>query len=362
MKRPNVLMTGPLPPAVGGMASVISSLQASSLVRHVNLQLFETGKTTKVGRPIWLGISSRFRVIWRWWRLLSRRERVLAHIHTCSGLTYFLDGVLLIMARIRGAPTVLHIHGGRFDAFLDGLGPFRRQIAQWLARRAHLVIVLSVEWQDRLCSRLPGARIVVVPNGVNILPASARQCQTAPVRFVFVGSVSRAKGIHCLLRATELAMQPWTVDLIGPEGEQGFLAWLKSEILSRGLSERINILGLIVGEERDRLLDSADGFVLPSLTEALPMAMLEAMAAGLPVVATKVGSIPEVIRDGFEGRLVNPEDPVALARALDELAGDESARLKMGEIARETCARHYGMETMAERILKIYRQLVFEGA
>jgi glycosyltransferase involved in cell wall biosynthesis len=357
VSRLAVIMAGPLPPAVGGIASVIGALSASSFAQRVDLRLFETGKVTPEGRNLWCAVRTRLQVMSAWWRLLGQRPRPLVHIHTCSGLTYFLDGILLLMARLRGAPTVLHIHGGRFDVFLDNLGGFRSALARWLMRRAHAVIVLSEDWRRRLSHRLPGAKFHVVLNGVPAFIISGAGDRSKQLRYLFLGTLGRAKGVHVLLDAATKSRLSWTIDLAGAEGEAGFMEWMRGEIERLGLGGRLRLLGPVVGDAKTELLQSVDGFVLPSLAEGLPMALLEAMAARLPVVVTAVGAIPEVIHDGVEGYLVPPEDAFALADALDRLAANPQARRQMGESAYRTCERGYGIERMVDALLDVYAKL-----
>lgn len=357
MTRPFVVMAGPLPPAIGGMASVLAALQTSSLAERVDLRLFETGKTTPPGRRLRDGVVIRLRLMRDWWRLFGRRPAPVAHIHTCSGLTFFLDGLLLLISRVRGAPVVLHVHGARFDDFLDDLSVPAAVLAHWLARRASVVVVLSADWQQRIASRWPRAPLMVVANGVT-MPASARDValEGAP-RFVFLGSLGARKGVPVLLKAAALAQQPWHVDLAGGDEEPDFGRWVRAEVASLGLADRIGVLGPVVGQAKLELLASAQGFVLPSLAEGLPMALLEAMSMGLPVVVSDVGAMPEVVRDAIDGRVVPANDPIALAAALDRLAQHPEERLRWGASAAERCGSMYGVERMVEAIMGVYARL-----
>jgi glycosyltransferase involved in cell wall biosynthesis len=342
-----VVMTGPLPPAVGGMASVLAALQASSLAQRVELRLFETGKTTPPGRPLWQGVTARLGLMRDWWRLLGRAPAPVAHIHTCSGLTFFLDGALLLLGRLRGAPVVLHVHGARFDEFLDGLSAPAAALARWLGRRASVVVVLSPEWQQRLADRWPGARLTVVANGVPTPGLADAVARAAAPQFVFLGNLGRRKGVHLLLQAAARAAAPWQVLLAGGEEEPGFTAWTLDEIARLGLGDRVQL----------RLLAGAQGFVLPSLAEGLPMALLEAMAMGLPAVVSAVGAMPEVVRRGQDGLVVPADDAVALAAALDELALAPEQRARLGRSAAERCAALYGVERMVEALMGVYARL-----
>ena len=338
------------------MASVLGALRDSSLSRRLDLHLFETGKTTPENRPLWQGIAARLQLLLRWWKEMGRTPRPIAHIHTCSGFTFFLDGLLLLLAKARSARIILHIHGGRFDTFLDRLNFAEAIFARWLAQRADSVIVLSNDWHKRLSHRLPGAKIEVVPNGVPSLAGSVfpKAKASATPRFIFLGTLSKGRGISVVLHAASQSKTPWNLDLAGAEDTPGFMAWTREEIARLGLADRIKVLGPVVGEAKTRLLLEADGFVLPSLAEGLPMALLEAMAAGLPVVVTTVGAVPEVVRDGIEGYLVPPDNATALREALDRLASSAEVRDSMGKAARKSCERGYGIERMVDALIEIY--------
>ncbi len=110
------------------------------------------------------------------------------------------------------------------------------------------------------------------------------------------------------------------------------------------------------------VFQAADILLMPSDSEGLPMTLLEAMACGLPVVATSVGGIPEVITDGFTGRLIPVDDPAALTKTIDDLLGNESMRHEIGRAARGVIEEGYGIEKVAEKLRELYSGvLVNEG-
>lgn len=348
------MMSGPLPPALGGMASVLAALAASSLPQQVQLELFDTGKRTPEGRPLWQGIQARIELMLRWWRSVGRAPQTVVHLHTCSGLTYFLDGLLLWLARWRGVPGVLHIHGARFDEFLDGLAPPLRWLARRIARSAACVVVLSEEWRQRLEARLAGATLAVVQNGVPRPAPTPGAVRGSGVRFLFLGNLCRRKGVDVLIQAAALARGDWRVELAGGEEEPGYTAVAQADIARLNVAQRVSLLGPRVGAEKDALLATASGFVLPSLAEGLPMALLEAMAARLPAVVTRVGAMPGVVHDGVEGLLVAPGDAQGLAEALDRLAADAALRERLGEAAERAYEDGYGVERMVAALVRLY--------
>jgi glycosyltransferase involved in cell wall biosynthesis len=360
-----IVMSGPLPPRIGGMASVLAALEDSSLAERFDLRFFDTGKTTPPGRPLWLGVATRLRLMAAWWRVFGAAPVPVAHIHTCGGLSFFLDGLLLLLSRARGAPTLLHVHGAGFDAYLDRLSAPAALLARLIARRAACVIVLSPGWRRSLETRWPGARFAVVANGVAPPPCHAASTGVQPItgdtrdvlpRFLFLGNFGRRKGVPVLLEAARLARDPWVVELAGGDEEPGYGAWLTGEIVRRGCAHRLRVLGPLVGAQKSAALASAQGFVLPSLAEGLPMAMLEAMAAGLPVAVSAVGAVPEVVRQEIDGLVLPPGDPAALAAALDRLAREPALRSRMGGSAAARCRDLFGIERMADALAGIYAE------
>lgn len=353
--RFRVLMSGPMPPAIGGMASVIGALGESDLAHQTHLALFDTGKKTREGRSLWEGMRTRWSLMRDWKNQLRQHQADIAHIHTCSGLTFFLDGLLLLLARQPGRRTFLHVHGARFDRFLDDLNPVLLRLARFVARRADTVIALSDDWRQRLQTRLPGSHIQVLANGVPEPVGQSDRGHNTPPRFLFLGNLCKRKGVPVLLDAMEQASVPWLVQLAGGDEDPGFTDWTRQEIERRNLHARAQLLGPVVGPAKDRLLLQADGFVLPSLAEGLPMSLLEAMAARLPVVVTTVGAMPEVIEHGRDGLLVPPDDAAALAAALDHLAQlphDKTAA--MGQAAHDTYRARYSVDAMAHNLLQLY--------
>lgn len=352
-------MTGPLPPAVGGMATLIHDLSRSSLETAVSLVLFNTGKTTPPGRAWHQGIASRVRVLRDWWRLLRASRGAVVHIHTCSGLTFFLDGMLLLIARWCHHPVVLHIHGGFFDQFLDGLNVPLLWAARRISRLADRVVVLSEEWRTRLSGRLPGTAIVVVQNGIPLSgdPSLSHPHDSGRVRVLYLGGLSANKGLFELVRAISELPADLLLVIAGAESEPGFSGRLQDECRRLGLESRTEFVGQVSGQNKADCFRNADVFVLPSHAEGLPISMLEAMGAGLPVVVSRVGGIPSVVEDGVHGLIVPPGEVEPLRRALSELAGDPRKRAEMAQACRQRIVDRFDIERTAETLLQLYRSV-----
>jgi len=148
------------------------------------------------------------------------------------------------------------------------------------------------------------------------------------------------------------------VRIAGDEAAPGQRSRLQSLIAQHGVGGRIELIGVVTGAEKTRAFEEAYGFVLPSYAEGLPMALLEAMSYGLPVIVTDVGSVPEVVTDGIQGFLIKPGDVQALAKCLTRLDRDPGLRERMGAAGRRTVEERYTVEAMMRRIGELYRELI----
>ena len=190
----------------------------------------------------------------------------------------------------------------------------------------------------------------------DIVPLTdAAAADSRKVNLFSVGRLSAEKGLSYLIQAVDELVNRTGMDVTlrmggkGPEENS-----LKQEVARRGLEERVQFLGYIPDGELLAAYRASDVFMLPSLTEGLPQALLEAMACGVPVVASRVGGIPHLITDGENGLLVTPTDVSQLTRAVCQLVGDRALRERIRENGGRT-AREHTMETEVARVVAVLR-------
>ena len=256
-------------------------------------------------------------------RFTARDDLVHAH--------WLATGAICVLARRR---FVLTLHGsGTAGRFADVEVARRHpRIFRWIVGRANAVICVS----DALgaAARACGARDVhVIPNGVD-LPAAVGD-EAAPAEVLFAGRLSPEKGIADLIVAT-----------------RGMKLVVAGDGPLRDLVPRA--LGFVSHDELERLYERAAVVVVPSYREGLPLCVLEAMAHARPVVATRVGGIPELVEDGVTGFLVEAGDTAGLRAALEKLLAEPVLRRRMGEAARARVAEHCSWERVVEATVAAY--------
>ena len=211
---------------------------------------------------------------------------------------------------------------------------------------------IDLDWAR---GRREGARILP-PRG-DIRRALADECRADKERLFIlaVGALTSEKGHRDLIDAMPMAMERFPGAHLLLVGAGKLAAGLAPRAKKRGLTGNVSFLG----ERADipALMSAADLFVMPSRREGLGTALMDAMAAGCAVVATRTGGMPELVEDGKTGRLVPPGDPKALARAMAEVLGDPRQRENFGRMASAHASRHFGRETMVDGNLAVYREL-----
>ena len=222
-------------------------------------------------------------------------------------------------------------------------------IERALAYLGHVIVPSQALATYLIRHGLPRSRVTVLPYGIDIRRRHPGPPSTPPV-IMTAAVLEWWKGVDVLLEAFAMMTTPARLDIYG-QGTRRTELEQKAARLGVGAHFHGSVLDI-----RERM-ERADVFVLPSRAENLPVAILEAMAAALPVVATRVGGIAEEIDDGATGFVVDPDDAPALAAALDRLAANPSLRHAFGEAAARRAASHFEAGMLAGRMVDLYKRL-----
>lgn len=281
-------------------------------------------------------------------RLIRREQPHLIHAHTSkAGLLGRVAGMLT------RTPVIFTAHTW---SFADGIPSWQRRIAvpieRMAARTGGKIITVSLANARLAQANLVGdpRNVITVWNGVPDVRWRAKPGSRDELRIIMVARFVAQKDQQLLVRALAPIKERWTLQFAGDGPRKAEVEGLVKEL---GVSNRVEFLG--DREDTPELLAKADLFVLASNWEGLPMSILEAMRAGLPVIATQVGGVEEAIRDGVTGLLTRPGDLGGLRTALESLMTQPGLCRRMGEAGRRRYDEHFRLERMLNETFAVYR-------
>lgn len=281
----------------------------------------------------------------------------LIHIQLAWRGSAYRKLIIAAAARCLGIPYVVHLHAGQFDRFWASCGTHLRRRINQLFTDSAAIIVLGGYGARVILDRLPTLqnKITILPNA-STSAGQPSQCRSnsEPTRITFLGRIDPEKGVPQLIDALgKLACRAdWTATIAG----SGEVQQTRDQARRLGIGDRVDFPGWLDPSGTDALLQQTDILALPSFIETLPMAVIEAFAHGVAVVATPVGAIPEVIAHERNGLLVPVGHVEALAGALNLLLEDGALRRRLGDAARRDHAERYEINTYVTRLVAIWRE------
>ena len=369
-RRPRVLVVGPLPPPLGGGQLLLDMLVHSSLARDFELHVVDTSKRVMrwaVEKPSWRTPLYFARDIGRLVPALLRIQPEVVVVHASGSLSFVRDWMFMLAARICGARVICHYHGTLHTRFPSTQTPAGRFFGRMMMAAADHVFVVGPGYRDRFAAAWGRDDVAWSPNVADVALFQAASGKPNPWLapgergVLFVGRLSRPKGIWDLIDAMPavIARHPEVRFLLcGVAETEAQEPLLRAAVAERGLTARVSFLGSLDAPEKALAYAGASVFVSPSWTEAFPLVIPEAMAAGLPMVLTAVGAIPDLVHDGEDGFLVPPRDPAALADRVNRLLDDEPLRARIAAHVRERAPREFDIEVGARSVRGVIDDLL----
>ena len=356
-----VLLVGRGPPERGGIAAYMLGILSGSLADEHDIELLNL---TPAGPPQagrLTGANVR-RTIGNAREVFTRaKDRDIVHIHTAlvPGVTLLRAALLVGAARLRRCKVVLHVHSGKVQLWLTGAA--KRTVARLLLRPASVVVAVSHGAFEALRHVVRKDRLTLIENGVDVDSFGPPGPRNDPPKILYVGLLTPRKGVVDLIAASDILRARGVAHelvLVGGTPDEGPAEEREVREAARG---KATVLGARTHEAMPEIYREADVFCLPSWWEAMPLTLLEAMATGLPCVATEVGDIPRMIEDGSSGLIVAVKAPGPLADALEELLSDRRRAGLLGEAARGRAASNFPVGRSSEAVGRIYRVLAGAG-
>lgn len=292
------------------------------------------------------------RYVW----LLATRRFDIVHLNAATNASAWRKWMMQEVARLAGVATVIHFHGSAFPK-PGASHPRWVSVLRRVFDNADAIIVLGKYWRDFVSTfyDMPSERFVVVPNGVaDFAPdAPLSREKNVPVRLLFAGNLTDAKGAGVLLKALGRLPEQipsWRAVFAG----SGDINAFQERAQHMGLTKQVEFTGWVTRDAILPLYIAADIVVLPSRNEVLPVCLLEGACAGAALIATPVGSVPDVLQDGENGLTIMADDPEGLSNALAEMICDDTRRETFRANSRARYVSRFQLASMIEALRGAY--------
>jgi glycosyltransferase involved in cell wall biosynthesis len=296
------------------------------------------------------------------YRLMKKKHIHIVRTHRYRSNLYgrlaaFLTGVPVIVASVH-------------DNYRKDKRPARRMINRILSKMTDKIVAVSEDVKKDIIryGKVEPSKIVVIPNGIDTEKFNPKgnfadirkefSIKKGALVAGFVGRIVLAKGLEYLIDSIPYIKEECKNIKFLIIGEGSLVERLHEQAKENKVYDYI----IFAGGRRDipDILSCIDVFVMPSIAEGLPNALLEAMAMGKPIIATEIGGIPEVIKNGVNGLLVPPRDPRALATAIKGLIGNDQLAAQMGQAARDLVVNKFSMRSIAQKWQTLYLSILQE--
>lgn len=361
--RQKIVLVGPAMDAVSGVSTHLNQLFHSEAATRLDLLHFQVGSEGRQEN----GFQKLSRFAFSPLAFLSfliRQRPAIVHLNTSlEPKSYWRDIAYLLVARLLARKVVYQVHGGALpEAFFAG-NRILTGLLRWVLEQPDVVVLLAEVELNAYRRFLPEQRLEIVPNAIEALTADSLAGKSdTPIHLVYIGRIVENKGVFEVVEALSmLARQGRKLRLTiagnGPDQER-----LRERVNTLGLAESVEFKGPVFGVDKDHLWHAGHIFAFPTYhREGLPYALLEAMAAGAVPITTRVGAIPDVMRDEVHGLFVEAENINDLARAITRLDDDRALLARMAESGRQRVLAHYTTTRLANDFARIYDSLDVKG-
>lgn len=358
--RPRICMIVQQRDVKGGIAAVTNGYYGSVLEQDYNLRYIESycdeSKLKMIRKAI--------RAYIEFSKVLKEFRPELVHIHSSFGGSFYRMQPFIYMARSKGIPVIDHCHGADFDAFYTKASRSKKKRVKKVFDNFAKVIVLSDEWKNKLLNFVPENKLVVIQNYCK--PKSEEFVnELIDERFekkqvLFLGEIGKRKGGYDFADIVKAAVKenPEISFIFGGSGSKEDEKSIKDKIDALGVSSRVSFPGWVRNSEKEKLLKESGVFLLPSYQEGLPMAILDTMAYGLPIVSTNVGGIPWLVKNGENGYTFEPGDAEQIGKGIARLFQDAGFYRMCSLKSLEIATNNFGFDVHISNLEKVYNDIL----
>lgn len=378
-----ILFVIPTPPPYSGLEVMSEFFMESSLKNEFDIIHLSSNLNNSNRRRGKLNALNFYRYISLCWRLsfiiIKEKPKVIYTILSENITGFMRSSGIILLGKLFNKKIVVHLYGSNLNNFYNNSNIVLKNWIKYVLKHADRAIVLGNVLKKQFEGIYPLRKIRVVYNGIPkerfALSENRFSTNVDEVKVLFLGHVSQAKGFNDIIKAIPLVFNKTNIakfifagERIKAERHVFFDAYNRKivfekidkflEQLQKKYSSKINIIGSVREEEKNELLLQADIFVLPSYSEGFPVAILEAMANGLPIITTPVGALPEVLKDGVHCFFVPIANHQKLADFLIYLVNNPEIRSQIGQNNYSYVREKLNIDKSAEAMAAIFREVV----
>lgn len=345
----NVMMVGPdIDLVPGGMSSVMKNYINSGLSKKLNLIYISTNIESKLIKKLNWMIKGLVKYI------LNIRGVHIVHIHMAERGSFYRKSIYIIIAKLLKKKVVVHFHGAEFDEFYyEESNNIERKYITYILNKADTHIALGEEWKSKI-KKYTSAPIIVLNNAVRTLKENVYTNKS--VNITMLGRLERRKGTFDLLDiADEIISEFNTVNIL--LAGDGDLSKVKELVSTKVHKDNIKVFGWVNKEQIKEILSNTLIFTLPSYNEGMPMAILEAMSFGVPLVVSDVGGIPSVVEHNTNGYLIKAGDKSDLKESLLKLLHNKEKREYMSLNNFNKINNDFNLHKNIDKLYELYKKL-----
>ncbi len=362
MNKSKILFLVQLPPPVHGSALVNKLLLTHEHVQkkyHIDLLPTQLANSLEdMGnfsiKKIWRGFSIFFKTFFK---LLSNKYDLVYLTLSPLSFAFYKDASLILLAKLFGNKVVLHLHGKGIKDQIKSR--FKKDIYKRVFKNTEVIILAKTLYND--ISEIYSKSPYVLPNGIiNSQISNVNSTDKInKISFIYLSNLRKDKGIYVFLEAISLLksnVNKFCVTIAGPSADVSIED--VNEYIQKHNLKQVSVIGPVYGKEKYDVLNLSDVFVLPSLNECFPLTILEAYQAGLAVISTNTGAIPDIVKNQVNGFVIEPENPSALAEKMREIIDNNNLLVTMKLNNRKEYKEKYTEAIFVNNFIKIIDEIL----
>lgn len=350
-----VLMVGNDSSVKGGITSVISQMLSHDWKSEgIEMNFIPTYIDTNILNKILFFLFAYFRII----HCIKKWKPNVVHIHMSYKGSFSRKFIIHKLCKKYDIPDIIHLHGSEFEKWYLSKNERKQMQIKKMLREAASFIVLGNSWNNIVKRIEPKTKTIIISNTINI-PKETARWEDKPFQILFLGVLIQRKGISDLLHAIQIIEETgnggdFRLVIAGVGREEENLRKLCNQL---NLNEVVTFVGWTDGQKKIDLLYNSQLLVLPSYNEGLPVAILEAISYGLPVISTNVGDISTAVVDGKNGYLILPGDIETLAIKIQKIFQSREKYERMSAYSRKLAKNKFSDVTYFKTLIMCYQQI-----